>query len=302
MKRLNQPLTLCAVIALSLVAYATEEDKAAAAEQAGNLREAVTHYTAAFQALPWTDPTKVKLEEKIINLAVKLDPPPAIPEEAERRSARGRAALEAATTPAELVDAAKEFLEAKNQAPWWPDPHFNLGVVREKQGYYQPAINNFKHYLAAKPQADDAKAVKDKIYKLEFLAEKQAKSNSPEGRTPDLLQANIAPLAGRWEGIVTYHMEWLNAGGIQHHNEAFELRFEGKDARLVDLRNNRIILMGRINGESVSNISWQIGPLQAFAGSPVAVSLSRSSMQFVLPANSEGRRIDGFHEFNLQKH
>lgn len=188
-------------LSLQLNVGASERDLALAAEQAGNLREAVTHYAKALRELPWTDAAKNEIETKIITLAVKLDPPPAVSEEAERRMARGRRALKSATTPSDYVDAANEFLGAINEAPWLSDAYFNLGVVREKQGEFRQAMEAFKRYLNASPAAQDAKAVKDRIYELEFEAEKAAKVASTkvaEERMQSRQAEHLASLAGTW--------------------------------------------------------------------------------------------------------
>lgn len=206
MKPRNLALWLSLVVAVATpAAVASEKDLALVAEQAGKLREAVAHYANAFRELQWTDAAKNELETKIIALATQLDPPPAIPEEAERRAARGRSALKTADTPADLADAAKELLDAVNQAPWWPDAHFNLGVVHEKQGEHAKAINDFKRYLAANPKAEDVKAVKERIYELEFQIEKKQKTHAAaeDARSRAAAQAEAdralaARMVGAW--------------------------------------------------------------------------------------------------------
>jgi len=164
------------------LAQLSEEASGQAAAQAGKLRDAFTHYLTAYRALSWGSDSKSRLEKEIIELVLKLDPRPAIPEEAERRMARGKTALKVAQNSSDYESAAKEFLEAINQAPWWADAHYNLAVVREKQNEYQKAIDSFKTYLLAAPAASDAKEVKAKIYELEYLMEKIDKAKSEEER------------------------------------------------------------------------------------------------------------------------
>jgi tetratricopeptide (TPR) repeat protein len=198
MKPRNLALWLSLVVVVATpAAIASEKDLALAAEQAGNLREAVVHYASAFRALSWSDAGKSDLEAKIVALAAKLDPPPAIPEAAQRRGARGRAALKAANSSADFDDAANEFLAAINEAPWWPEAHFNLGVVREKQRAYPSAIASFKAYLALAPQASDAPSVKDKIYELEYLLEKQTKAQAQAAEANRRQQEEAAAAARR---------------------------------------------------------------------------------------------------------
>jgi len=61
------------------------------AEQAGNMREALRHYTAGLQAIKRGSAEAVRLHEKIIDLVRSLEPRPAIPLEAERHFVRGGA-------------------------------------------------------------------------------------------------------------------------------------------------------------------------------------------------------------------
>jgi hypothetical protein len=245
-------MSLC----LQLNAGASEKDLALAAEQAGNLREAVTHYAKAFRELPWTDGAKDDLEAKIVALAAKLDPPPAISEEAERRMARGRRALKSATTPSDYADAANEFLAAINEAPWCPEAHFNLGVVREKQGEYARAISSFKRYLAANPRAEDAKAVKGRIYELEFEAEKAAKVANTKA-AEERMQSRQAEL------LVSLAGTWTDRDGSQR----FEATVQDREIELRwsqfhvptgwhPVEAGRLRLRGRIEGQSIKGTAF----------------------------------------------
>src|SRR6266849_4547513 len=69
------------------VATSDRETAGLAAEQAGQVREAFDDYLAALQALPDPPPAETdwRLRERIIRVALKLDPPPAVPEEAQQR-------------------------------------------------------------------------------------------------------------------------------------------------------------------------------------------------------------------------
>ena len=187
-------------------AQSSEELAGQAAEKAGRMREALVHYAAALRPAGEATSDAARLSQKIIAIALKLNPPPAIPQEAERRMARGHVAFKTAQTPADIESAATEFLEARNQAPWWPDAYFNLGVAREKQGAYALAIAAFQGYLLARPAADDAGAVKTKIYELEFLQEKAQKEEAARrqaqeeaARQAERERAAIASLSsGTW--------------------------------------------------------------------------------------------------------
>jgi len=122
------------------------------------------------------------LREKIIKLAVTLKPAPAIPEEAQRRMARGQAAFELAKGPADYANSIREFQTALAAAPWFAAPYFNLGVAEEKSGHPKVAMDNFHYYLLAEPGAKDATEVKSRIYKLEYAAEQQGRDADSKAR------------------------------------------------------------------------------------------------------------------------
>jgi len=96
----------------------------------------------------------------------------AVPEEARRHMIRGQAAVEAAKSPQDYQDALTEFDQAKVLAPDWPDAYYNLGMIHEKIGNYDEAIDNLKKYLELLPNAEDAAQVGDIIYKLEYKRER----------------------------------------------------------------------------------------------------------------------------------
>lgn len=152
-------------------------------------------------------PTDAALREQIIKSAASMRPAPQIPEDARRFLARGAAAFEAAKSPADFELAVGEFVKASNVAPWWGDPYFNLGKSYEGAGKPQQALSSYKLYLLASPQAADFSAVQTQVYKLEFLAEQQAKAATAQA------QADSAAAQRRsWAaGIV----KWLqsNYGG-----------------------------------------------------------------------------------------
>jgi tetratricopeptide (TPR) repeat protein len=93
----------------------------------------------------------------------------AVPEEAERRMARGAAAIADAKMPADFLAAAAEFEGATNAAPWWGDAYYNLGVAYDKGGQPAKALAALKSALAADPGSKDVKTL---LYQVEFRAEK----------------------------------------------------------------------------------------------------------------------------------
>lgn len=118
-------------------------------------------------------PNDSALREKIVNFALTLKPSPALPSEAERRMARGRAAFKGATSVTDYQDAAKEFEQATLAAPWHSDAYFNLGLAQDKAGNYGSALRSLKLAQLASP---DSKEITALIYEVEY---RQEKANSP---------------------------------------------------------------------------------------------------------------------------
>jgi tetratricopeptide (TPR) repeat protein len=114
-----------------------------------------------------------RLQRRILQLVRHLDPPPALPEEANRRAAYAMTAFEGATSPKDFDNAIAEWNQALRAAPWWPEAYFNLALVLEKREHYAEAARNLQLYLLAKPDAEDARAVQQKIYSLEYKAQQQ---------------------------------------------------------------------------------------------------------------------------------
>jgi tetratricopeptide (TPR) repeat protein len=162
---------LTSLITISALA----QDEAAAgraAEQASKPRAALTHYVAALQTVPEGSDGDQQLREKIIALAQKLKPPPAVPEGATTHFGRGRAATEIAKNSDDFRKAAAEFQQALKLAPWLANGYFNLGNVQDKSGEYAEAVRSFKLYLLAAPSAPAADNIKARIAGLEYKIER----------------------------------------------------------------------------------------------------------------------------------
>jgi tetratricopeptide (TPR) repeat protein len=110
--------------------------------------------------------------ERIIKLAQGMKPAPDVPDDAARSVARGRAALKDAKSTAAFKEVIAEFQKASLLAPWSADIYYNLGLVQDKAGNYAEALQNLKLYLLAAPDADDAKAVRNLIFEVEYRKDK----------------------------------------------------------------------------------------------------------------------------------
>ncbi len=209
----NHPFARYAVITILLVgisispALADEGALGQQAEQSGKLRQALTHYVSALQSASEGSSKDRQLREKIIKLAQKIQPLPAVPEETHRYMARGEAFVEAANDKNGFLRAAKEFQaaaraapcdaakrelaygqaateDAKDQqgflraarefekaakkAPNCAAAYFNLGVVYEKAGELSAAKSAYQRYLKLDPKAPDAARVEQQVFKLEY--------------------------------------------------------------------------------------------------------------------------------------
>jgi Tfp pilus assembly protein PilF len=96
-----------------------------------------------------------------------------VPEEARRHMARGIAAVEMAKSAGDYVLAALEFEKAAKLAPDWPLVYYNLGSVQSKMGDPASAIKSYQRYLGLAPRSPDAEKVRQEIYKLEYMHDRQ---------------------------------------------------------------------------------------------------------------------------------
>jgi tetratricopeptide (TPR) repeat protein len=88
---------------------------------------------------------------------------PALPEEAHKYAVQGDFAIEKKNLPA----AEDRYAEALKVAPWWPEGHFKHGLILADLEQYDEAIGEMKKYLLLAPDAKDARAAQDNIYKWE---------------------------------------------------------------------------------------------------------------------------------------
>jgi tetratricopeptide (TPR) repeat protein len=135
------------------------------------------------------DPADTALRERIIVLALGMDPAPLVPEIAERHMARGAALTRNAAGAGDYKRAIVEFESAINKAPWVARGYFSLAMAQEKVGLYAEAVKNFTFYLLAAPDALNTATVKNKIYEIEADLERLKVGKNtvthPAGPLPD---------------------------------------------------------------------------------------------------------------------
>lgn len=125
-----------------------------------------------------SSPSDNALREKVIRLAQELKPAPAVPEEAERFEGRAQFAFKNAKSPADYLDAAKEYEKAIAAAPWVAGYYADLCTIYEKAEKYAEAKKSCEFFLASSPSAQDASDVRKRIAGLEFAIEKVAKQKN----------------------------------------------------------------------------------------------------------------------------
>lgn len=145
------------------------------AEAPGNSREQLKQMVEQLQK----NPADNALREKIIKLALTIKPAPAVPEEAEKFEGRAQFAFKNAKSPADYLDAAREYEKAVTVAPWVPGYYADLCTIYEKAEKYEDAKRSCKLYLASNPPDTEASVTRKRISGLEFAIEKE---NSPEVR------------------------------------------------------------------------------------------------------------------------
>jgi len=158
-------------------------NKAMLAENSGALRNAFLIYSDYLR-----NGSKRPIEyeqdviERIIKLYRRLDPPPAIPEEAHRHAAKAAFYLKDVKTDEDFLRANTEFEQAARLAPWWAGIYFNYALAQQNAGDYKGAIHNLKLFLLAAPNDPAAGEVRNRIYTLEAEVEKYAGVKRWEGR------------------------------------------------------------------------------------------------------------------------
>ena len=248
-------------------------------------REQLQQYVAKLQQ----DPDDQALREKIIKLALALEPKPAIPEEAEKMVGRATYVFKNAKTEADYADAVQAYQKALLIAPWVADYYFNLGVAQEKAGKPSEAIASLKFYLMAAPDAPDRRDVVQRIGGLEYAAEKAAKEKTTEAaakaeekRRREEAEAVLANLRSKVQGF-TYTFTTCDYRSFREQMSALEKegstgwscnwdeyrgknwyktpeitkRFNFPGDGTVQFGDNTLI--GTPNGPAISDIRWTTG-------------------------------------------
>ena len=114
-----------------------------------------------------------RLWNSAIDNALKLSPPPPVPEEARKHAIFAQTAVKNAKQPSDLKAAREEYYRSLSLAPWWADVWVNLSAVQEELGAYGLAAESLQTYLRAAPIAPDRAAVQTKLYELQYKVQQR---------------------------------------------------------------------------------------------------------------------------------
>lgn len=96
-------------------------------------------------------------------LAAPVKPP--LPEAARRFRIQAEQAVERKR----FAEAADRYLDALQLAPWWAEGRFNRALILAELDRHAQAVREMKRYLFLAPDAADARAAQDQIYRWEAL-------------------------------------------------------------------------------------------------------------------------------------
>ncbi len=144
-------------------------ERARADESAGRAADALRGYATAI--LLSDDATAALIRQRVAIL-FKTDPAASeLPEEARKFALRGDVLIKEGS----FAEALTEYRAALRIAPLTPQLHFNTALIHGQLKSYRAAIRSMTGYLQLAPDAPNARAAKDEIYKWEFLLEKEGK-------------------------------------------------------------------------------------------------------------------------------
>jgi tetratricopeptide (TPR) repeat protein len=217
-------------------------------------REQLQQLTAQLQ----NSPSDQALREKIIALAVTLDPKPATPTAATQAEGAAEYVFKNAKSNSDYSDAAKQYEKALLLAPWLASDYFNCGVAHEKAGENKEAIRSFNFYLLAAPNAEDVLAVNKRIGALQYLAQKSADAANEQARIANEQARVAAQQAAIYQGLdggvwtlkqMYYNNAPIatNAGLLKKHAQwSIEVHGRKMEAYYSDDLNSRSVLWDAI--------------------------------------------------------
>lgn len=115
---------------------------------------------------------------------------PPIPEEARKHFVMGTTLLNDAKSADDFAQVEKEFKQATDLAPQWPDARYKLALVKEAESNYSGAMADLKLCQQLKLTDAEARKVQDQIYVVEAKQQKAVDAaNSPAAQLEKLTQS-----------------------------------------------------------------------------------------------------------------
>lgn len=180
-------------------------------------------------------PNDNALRERIIKLALTLEPAPDLPDTAIVFEGRAQFAFKSAKSESDFLAAAREYEKAVAVAPWVPGYYSDLCTIYEKAGKFEDAKRHCGSYLIGLTDPAQKTDIKRRIAGLEFGIEQ---ANSPQAREAALLR--------KVEGVRFVDDRYRAPSGYFSYDDIFEI----KDRTLY--RSIRIHSMGSGNRRMIS--------------------------------------------------
>lgn len=191
---------------MNAIAVATLLPYAPAQQAAPSLspREQLQQYVTQLRASSSDD----ALRTKTIQLALTLDPKPAVPDDAAVDAAKAKTIFASASSSDDMKAAAAAFAQAAQLAPWVPEYYYNEGLALEKAKQYDDAIHALNFYLLAAPKAADAADVRGKIEGIKYEKESTARQAQQQAEQEAQAAAErqrqlLTNLSGTWRRITS---------------------------------------------------------------------------------------------------
>lgn len=273
--------------ALGLILWLLVSTNCAICQQESGIspREQLQQYVADLQKNPSDD----ALREKIIKLALTLDPKPKVPDDAAIAAAKGKGIFGSATSREDAKAAAAAFTQASTLAPWVPEYYYNEGSALEKAGQFDDAVRALKFYLMSDPKASDANDVRGKIEAIQYEKDKAARQQKQQAAEEAAKQRQfVESLAGNWKA--SSPGGGYDAWSLSSDFPNVEIQWTGYHAADGSFSGDRSHkLLGTISGQRIYG-NWDYS-FDVPRGWPCAGGTYKTKGTFAGTVSQDGQRI-----------
>ena len=193
---------------------------------------------------------------------------PTIPEEARKHFVMGTALFKDAKSAEDFDPAAKEFQQAADLAPEWPEASYNLALSMEAAGRYQDyhkAIEVLNHYIKMNLSEEERRKAQDKIYQLQAEDDKQNAILSLTG-------------TNKWSYLVVSKVKSMNGakGDAEFNGLWFTLPYD------TQIGGRIITITGEMRGTDIGSIKWSRNDQRDKQSEhPIEVEFNKDNMTFL---------------------